>query len=351
MKIKANIIQDIIIYILSIIVLGLAMLAFNQIGFNQFQQLEQQVKLIKQTDINIYNNLGEDVTDQIVDKYEHSKSTVERVRTIEGILLLCYALIGFVFVGYSIYQKINLITQTLSDSIKSLEALEPHITNSKYTEIIAINRNINHAINKINHKDQVRTQLYENMIHDFTTPLHILKGNLELLNHGIEIDLSVLNDQVDRLQQLTKSNIASQHSISDVVTSTDFISYFEQLQKIHTDYRFNIQIEPNLTFETNLDSLYRIIDNIIQNAIKHGEPSLISISLQLSNELLTLIISNDGKSIEPSLRDTLFERNTTSMDSGLGLNIVKTLVTELGYDISVTSTSELTSFLLTIPYN
>lgn len=73
--------------------------------------------------------------------------------------------------------------------------------------------------------------------------------------------------------------------------------------------------------------LFRIVQEAIQNAIKHANPSLIQINITSQSEKIYVAISNDGESFD--------ER----YDPGMGLTNMKHRTELLGGDISWQSSS------------
>ncbi|MDR3615593.1 MAG: CHASE2 and HATPase_c domain-containing protein [Candidatus Obscuribacterales bacterium] len=89
--------------------------------------------------------------------------------------------------------------------------------------------------------------------------------------------------------------------------------------------------------------LSRIISNLIRNSFLHNQPKTnVVIEAKKEADCLKLLIHDDGQGIAPEKIEQIFEDGITtghedSQHQGLGLGIVKTLVTELGGTISVDS--------------
>lgn len=120
----------------------------------------------------------------------------------------------------------------------------------------------------------------------------------------------------------------------------------------------NIIIEDNANFELVAMSemeLYRIIVNIVNNAIKamKNEGTLIAKSFT-DNDKTIIEIENDGEKIPENYIDKIFEagfttKNNTDKSHGYGLKIVKELVESYAGNIFVESSEIKTKFTIILP--
>ncbi len=351
MKIKYDLIQDILIYFLLMIAFALAISTFNHFYFADYYSLESQYLLVNENGLNIIDDNGVNINQQVNSQYILQNSIFKQVRRFEFIIFIISVILGFMLIMYSITSKLKLITQTLDQGINNLEQLQSIDNINKYQEINQINNKLNTAISSIVHKDTIRSNLYANMIHDFSTPLHILQGNLELMNNGIDIDINVLNSQLTRLDYLVKMNVAKQQYSYQQLLATDLEHYIEILAQLYPRCRFKTEIVSTLQLSTAVENFYRIIDNIVNNAIKHGKANIIKIELKAEDGNYLLTISNNGEPICDEIISQLFERNTSTASSGIGLDIVKQIINDLDYQISVNSIDNNTQFIITMPFH
>lgn len=74
------------------------------------------------------------------------------------------------------------------------------------------------------------------------------------------------------------------------------LDMFDRLKTTNSNIEFNLNIEcSKQADEVNL-ALYRIIQEAVNNAIKHANPSTITVNLSETNNFIELTINNDGKS-------------------------------------------------------
>lgn len=130
-----------------------------------------------------------------------------------------------------------------------------------------------------------------------------------------------------------------------------------QIKKL--PYVINIDCPDELVITSKPGPFDQIIINLIMNSITHGfderDHGVITIEVSSENKMLTIHYQDDGKGIEPTIINKIFEPFTTtkrgSGGSGLGLHLVYNLVTQaLGGKITFSSEVESgVNFTITIP--
>ena len=113
-------------------------------------------------------------------------------------------------------------------------------------------------------------------------------------------------------------------------------SFCEKLRKstsIHIDFQAYGEI-PRLNLEFEL-TIYRIIQELVQNILKHAQASHILVQLSCEDQLLTVTVEDNGKGIPDQV-----------MSDGMGLNNIKTRVKALDGQINIESSPAGTSIYL-----
>lgn len=126
-----------------------------------------------------------------------------------------------------------------------------------------------------------------------------------------------------------------------------------------TTHRFEIDCQGPLPVDTFPGALFQIITNLLANALTHafepGQHGEVRLKVEASGEQLCLRFSDDGRGMDDPTRERAFDPFFTtrrgSGGSGLGLNIVHNLVTQLlGGSIELTSSpGRGTRFTIRIP--
>jgi len=119
-----------------------------------------------------------------------------------------------------------------------------------------------------------------------------------------------------------------------------YFAPFLRKKQIH----FLVNGESALAFKTDKEKLEMVIKNLISNSVKFSpENSEIEVRFSLSDSILKLEVSDQGKGIHTEDRMTIFDRfkqldekiNSINTGHGLGLSIVKSYVEMLGGEIKI----------------
>lgn len=220
--------------------------------------------------------------------------------------------------------------------------------------------------------DIANKQILTNLSHDVRTPLASLIGYLEALNHNmadnpkeyVEISYQkslALKSLIDLLFEWCKisSNEQQYHLLpADVneLTREVIIDWLPIMEKKNITLKVHIS-EDELTINIDCIAYKRIINNLIQNAIHHGNCSIITIHIETKNTKICISVSNNGTLISKEKLPYIFERLYKCDDarletgSGLGLAIAKELVNAMNGIIDVDSSStQGTTFTIFFPW-
>ncbi|KJD33892.1 histidine kinase [Tamlana nanhaiensis] len=190
---------------------------------------------------------------------------------------------------------------------------------------------------KMNHQKIISSQIIENQekeqsriakdVHDgIGQMLTGLKYNLESINLS---DTEKASQKIEYLKELALNIIKgvrtatfnltppelSDHGIVPAITKLT-----QELTKLTNK---NIQLFNKSNFNQRLDSLveiniYRIVQEAINNAIKYADSSYIIVSLSHSENILSIVIDDNGKGFNPNKVDKV-----KNGDGGMGMTFMK----------------------------
>lgn len=207
---------------------------------------------------------------------------------------------------------------------------------------------------------QAKIEFFTNIAHEIRTPLTLIKGPMgDLIKEAssapyMEKKLRIMERNTERLFKLTNQLLDFRKTevngfslnfvkanISEILN--DIFAVFEAVadQKKLT-YRL---ILPELKIEAYIDTeaFYKIISNLIDNAIKYSG-TLIEVRLRIAQEnpdVFLVTVANDGKPIAPELHKKIFEpffRATEAQmkqGTGIGLSLSRSLAELHGGNITV----------------
>ena len=240
---------------------------------------------------------------------------------------------------------------------------------------------------------QARINFFTNISHDLKTPLSLvidplkqLKGVLsedQLSNAGMYLNLIEKNiGRIKRMisQLLQFREIESQQMTFDLEPG-DLVQYIKEIFSLFELYSNKKRIETS--FVSDIDSFYtkfdydaieKIMTNLFSNAIKYtsengffgviirktAQDEIDSLELQkkVESEYISISITNTGTDIPENKREEIFEsfkRLNTSKpvfedSTGLGLSIVKALVTGLDGAVTLNSGDSKVTFTVVLPF-
>src|SRR5262249_30272490 len=132
------------------------------------------------------------------------------------------------------------------------------------------------------------------------------------------------------------------------------------LTAIHGD-RFRLVAPERLTGFWNESGLRRIIENLVQNAVKYGEPGRpVTVTIREEFGWVLIAVHNDGEPLAPGDLTMLFEdfhRTTGALHGGrvgwgLGLAVVKGVCESLGgHAVARSTKTDGTTFEVSLPRN
>ncbi|MDD7546670.1 MAG: ATP-binding protein [Bacilli bacterium] len=256
------------------------------------------------------------------------------------VLIICSILLGF------------LLSKKIVDPINNIN-LEHPLENNKYKEIEPLLIRIEAQKNELMKENEevlnaskVRQEFTSNVSHELKTPLHVISGYAELIKEGIVKDSDVkefgekIYSEASRMSKLVEdimkiSKLESDKTIEKtqlklkniVVAIVD--SLMIEADKKNVKFKLSLN---DCTISGNYDSIYSLIFNLVDNAIKYNKTNgKITIKLQEVSNNVILSVKDTGIGIPKEDLDRIFERfyrvdKSRSKDSGgtgLGLAIVK----------------------------
>ena len=208
--------------------------------------------------------------------------------------------------------------------------------------------------------DQQKTEFFQNISHEFRTPLTLMIGPLESAiaqQQGLSHDqatvalrnsrrlLRLVNQLLD-LQRLDAGRMQPSFRPCDLV---DFVSQTVDSFRPYCEKK-GIALTTQLTacpqVYLDLEKFDKVLYNLLSNAMKFTpEGGMITVTLQPAGDHCLLKVADTGIGIRPDQVPHLFERfrqaegsaNRSYEGSGLGLALVKELVNLHGGQISVES--------------
>ncbi len=245
-----------------------------------------------------------------------------------------------------------------------------YIVFSRRRHMKQLNAAYQHALES----DKMKTRFIQNVSHEVRTPLNIISGFSQViadpsLTESVEERQNMAAMMQKSAQQITNliDEIIGLSLIesSTTVVKDDIVKVNQLLESVVADYedavppqvalRVDSELEPDFSFATNKNMLYRIISALTDNAIKNTEKGAVTLKARTVAQTLLITVEDTGCGIPADQAEHIFER-FVKLDSfkqgiGLGLPLSRKLAEQLGGLVTLDTTYYLGArFVVTLPF-
>ena len=222
-------------------------------------------------------------------------------------------------------------------------------------ELSTLNKAIDDMKATLKKQEEYKNQMYQNISHDFKTPLTVIKSHIEAIEDGIMDPTtggSIIKEQINKLEIKVHSLLYLNKLVylKDIEKKDEKIdikpiieSSVNKFKIQRPDVEFIINISGKTIFNGTLDMWEAIIDNLLNNFMRYA---IKEIKITIKNNKITLY--NDGPHIDPDILNNIFTPYKKGIKGqfGLGLSIVKKTLNLLGYEINVNNEKKGISFII-----
>jgi len=239
-------------------------------------------------------------------------------------------------------------------------------------ELEELARSFNAMADSLQETERQRRDFIANVSHELKTPMTSIAGYTDgILDGTIPPEkerqyLQIISDESRRLSRLVRRMLDISQLQSKEMKKSDFdicesmrLALLSMEQKI-TDRGLDVETdipEDSVMVQGDNDLLTQVIYNLLENAVKFAAPgTVLYLGLRKSEEKALVAVRNCGHTIPSEEIPLLFERFHKSDKSrsedkdgyGLGLYVVKTILTQHKEHISVRSEDGCTTFEFTV---
>ena len=244
-------------------------------------------------------------------------------------------------------------SQSLAQKIRYLKEKVDNLDNDNYKdkynykvddELKVLSKAIDDMKLTLHKQEEYKNQMYQNISHDFKTPLTVIKSYIEAIEDGVEDEktgLNIIKQEIKKLEIKVHSLLYlnkltyfkdMENYKSGVISIVDILENSVSKFKVtRPDIKWQIDILDKKTdFKGSNDMWEAIIDNILSNFIRYAKKE---IKITVKNKRITFY--NDGPNIDENILNDMFTPYKKGINGqfGLGLSIVKQTLSLLGYEV------------------
>ena len=286
------------------------------------------------------------------DKYiKDTKASI--LSAIFPVLIITFIIIGIMLVAWS---------TTIVRKIEKLKDKIDNIDNNKYNHNIKFKiedefKSLSSALEdmrlSLKNQEEVRNTMYQNISHDFKTPLAVIKSYVEASEDKIETktnSLKVIKEQTNILQNKVESLLYlnkldylkdKELKIEEINMKKLISNEIDKFKFQRKDIKFIKEFDKKSKYYGTIDAWETIIDNLLSNFMRYAKKEI-----KITAKNNKIVLYNDGDKIDDTLIEAIFNpyRKGVKGSFGLGLSIVKKTLNIMNYDIYIKNEKKGVSF-------
>ena len=296
----------------------------NYYGSGDFKNSTEVLLLLEKIKDSTNNAISEEKISEMETKYELAKKEItiknQEIEINRKNLIIWFAvisLIGVMLTGFVIYRSLRYIQQA---RIKSIELEQQQ----KLTQSIFETQE--------NEKTRIGASLHDGL----GQSLSAVKMNLQFMQTHLEPDNQKVNDVFHKTLDLVDASIRETREVSHELVTNFIISkglktaieyLVSKLDTREIEFEISIIDVPNTVSDAIKINIYRIIQECINNILKHAHASKVIITFDADEDYIHGIIEDNGQGFDP-------EKLT---GNGIGIENIRTRVHFLKGEIDIAS--------------
>lgn len=311
------------------------------------------------------------------DSIDDAKVLMKRIIKIYAMSAIAPLIIIYVALYIMTYRLVRPL-RLMSEAAKAMAKgdFSRRIPVTSNDEIGQLALSFNQMTNSLVRLEETRKSFIANVSHELRTPMTTIGGFIDGMIDGTipkekqSYYLGVVHDEIKRLSRMVESMLSiSRLEANKIELKKEPFDFKElvisvvlsQEQRITQKGIEIIGLDtlPDVTAVADKDLIHRVVYNLVDNAVKFtNENGEIEFKVNFDSKKLSFKVKNTGSGIPEHELPFVFERfykvdksrSTNKESTGLGLYIVKTIITNHGGTISVSSVeNNFTAFEFNLP--
>ena len=273
------------------------------------------------------------------------------------------------FLGKVLLKPVKTLAQGMTKLAKG--DFSTRIELGKYEGMKSLAESFNILARELENTEIFRSDFINEFSHELKTPIVSISALIPLMRSDSLTPekkaqyLAVMEEETQRLTQMTSNTLyLSKLETQNILTNQNQYNLSEQIRNcfLLLERKWEKKgLVPVLDFDeynilANEDMLKQVWLNLLDNAIKFSEPSCeISVSVEKNESTLTVSVVNLGLSIPDEECEAIFnkfyqcDKSRSTDGNGIGLSIVKHIVTLHGGTVKAKSKDGTTTFTVALP--
>lgn len=211
-------------------------------------------------------------------------------------------------------------------------------------ELMLLDNTIDEMKDMILSKEKYEREMYQNISHDFKTPIMVVKSYIEAYKDKIETadnTINVTKEEMDKLEKKVKkllelnkaTYLKNNYNLDETIDIIPIIKdKIKNYRIINKDLKYEIIINNKEKVKGNMELWDSILDNLLSNMVRYANKKIV-ITINKNN----ILFYNDGEHIKEDMLKKIFDSYVKGKNGGhgLGLSIVKNNLKLLKYKIKV----------------
>lgn len=265
---------------------------------------------------------------------------------ITAAVTLLSGVIAYFISGHSLRPLRRFSAQAESVQMKNLS--EARLSEDTIPEFQALSRSINQMLERLSEGFDAQRQFVGNAAHELRTPLALMQARVDLYEKEnpapfpeTKEALVLIKEQTERLSRTVKMLLDM--SELETIPRTDHIELGPMIEEVLTDLEplaedkhiTLTQAGGNLTLVGSDVLIYRMLFNLVENAIKYNRPDgRVTVSVIQEGSTALICVCDTGPGIPKECRESVFQpffrvdksRSRALGGIGLGLSLVWEIV-------------------------
>jgi signal transduction histidine kinase len=220
-------------------------------------------------------------------------------------------------------------------------------------EIRALAVTLNEMLDRLADAQERQRSFVADAAHELRSPLANIQAQLEVaerLGEGGTLPADLIAD-VRRLSGLVEDLLLLARVDADTrppaqLSSVDGRALVAEVTRAYANARVPVSLTANepILIRVDPNELHRAVRNVVDNAVRHAR-TRVTVAATVDQDQAVISVSDDGQGIPPEHRERVFQRFTRLDDArgrnsggaGLGLAIVRDLLTRAGGTVAITA--------------